>query len=82
MQLEKVVDCKNGNRFNLNKNRARIINDARPGRRVCLIVRSVHRLEVELSTFFDARWPARGDGLGAGVEFERVGAVLVQVPKD
>jgi len=40
---------------------------------------SVHRLEVELAAFLDAGGPAGCDGFGACVEFERIGAVLVQI---
>ena len=42
---------------------------------------SVHRFEVERRPLFDAARPARGHGLGAGVELERIRPVLVQIAK-
>src|SRR5215831_10080161 len=40
---------------------------------------SFHRWNHELGAFLDAGGPARGDGLGLGVEADRVRAVLVEV---
>src|SRR5215813_3328581 len=42
-------------------------------------VPSPHRRDDELGAFLDAGGPARGDGLGLGVEPDRVRAVLVEV---
>src|SRR5207245_2872286 len=39
----------------------------------------LHRRDHELGAFLDAGGPARGDGLGLGVEADRVRAVLVEV---
>src|SRR5882724_5212424 len=39
----------------------------------------VHRRYRELRAFLDAGWPARGDGLGLGVEADRIRAVLVEI---
>src|SRR5258708_7577247 len=39
----------------------------------------VHRRDRELRAFLDAGRPARGDGLGLGVEADRIRAVLVEI---
>src|SRR5438874_11187627 len=39
----------------------------------------LHQRDRELRTFLDARRPARGHGLGLGIEADRVRSVLVQV---
>src|SRR6201996_6339961 len=41
--------------------------------------RSPHRRNAEVRAFLDARGPARGDGLGFGVEPDRIRTVLVEV---
>src|SRR3954470_11202612 len=40
---------------------------------------SVHRRDRELRAFLDAGRPARGDGLGLGVEADRIRTVLVEI---
>src|SRR5258708_17982496 len=41
--------------------------------------RLVHRRDREFRAFLDAGGPARGDGLGLGVEADRIRAVLVEI---
>src|ERR1700712_3109195 len=41
--------------------------------------RSIHRRNRELRAFLDAGGPARGHGLGLGVEADRIRAVLVEI---
>src|SRR3954471_791958 len=43
------------------------------------VTRSLHRRDDELRALLHSRRPARGDGLGLGVEPDRVRAVLVEV---
>src|ERR1700704_4368888 len=43
--------------------------------------RLIHRRYGELRTLLDAGRPARGDGLGLGVEADRIWAVLVEIAK-
>ena len=43
--------------------------------------RLVHRFKVEFAAFFDARGPPGCDRFCARIEFERIGAVLVQITK-
>ena len=38
-----------------------------------------HGRDREFRTFLDARRPARGDGLGLGVEADRIRAVLIEI---
>src|SRR6188474_1815771 len=47
----------------------------------CILQRSVHRRNRELRALLDAGRPARGDGLGLGVETDRIRTVLVEVAK-
>src|SRR5450432_2743883 len=44
-----------------------------------IFARLVHRRYGELRTFLDAGGPARGDGLGLGIEADRIRAVLVEI---
>src|SRR6266702_7494465 len=45
----------------------------------CIFERSLHRRNRELRALLDAGRPARGDGLGLGVEADRIRAVLVEI---
>src|SRR3984893_9895270 len=45
----------------------------------CIFERSGHRRDRDLRTLLDAGRPARGDGLGLGVEADRIRAVLVEI---
>src|SRR3954453_18624770 len=44
--------------------------------------RSIHRRDRELRALLDAGRPARGDGLGLGVEADRIRTVLVEIAED
>src|SRR5260370_26630299 len=46
-----------------------------------VMTRSIHRRNRELRALLDAGRPARGDGLGLGVEADRIRAVLVEIAK-
>src|ERR1700730_6557085 len=46
-----------------------------------IFARLVHRRYGKLGTFLDAGGPARGDGLGLGIEADRIRAVLVEIAK-
>jgi len=43
--------------------------------------RLLHNRNGELTALFNTGWPAGGDRFGARVEFERIGAVLVEITK-
>src|SRR5882724_10426648 len=45
----------------------------------CIFKRSLHRRDRELRALLDAGRPARGDGLGLGVEADRIRTMLVEI---
>src|SRR5215207_8472932 len=51
----------------------------RPTKVILVMVRSLHRRDHELRALLHAARPARGHGLGLGVEAHRVGPMLVEV---